>query len=107
MEFLRSVGKLSGRVLLVLAITVVAYESAGFTFARHLPIRLLDNLPDWAHDVLPESTFERVDFSEPNIRVAEQEMGWAIVSNLMVVQIRPGAPPGLVAAALAYTLLTD
>ena len=92
-EFLRKVGKPSGRVLLVLAITVVAYEAAGFTFARHLPIRLLDNLPDWAHDVLPESTFERVDFSEPNVRVAQQEMGWAIVSNLNVVQIRPGAPP--------------
>ena len=85
-EFLRSVGKLSGRVLLVLAITVVAYESAGFTFARHLPIRLLDNLPYWAKDVLPESTFERVDFYDPIVRVADQEMGWAIRSNVNVVQ---------------------
>ena len=92
-EFLRSVGKLSGRVLLTLAITVTLYEAAGFTFARWLPITLLQNLPDWVHDVLPESAFERVGFSEPNIRVAEQEMGWAIVSNLMVIQIRPGAPP--------------
>ena len=58
-EFLRKVGKPSGRVLLVLAITVVAYEAAGFTFARHLPITLLQNVPDWVHDVLPESAFER------------------------------------------------
>ena len=58
-EFLRSVGKLSGRVLLTLAITVTLYEAAGFTFARHLPITLLQNVPDWVHDVLPESAFER------------------------------------------------
>ena len=86
MEFLLKVGKPSGRVLLVLAITVVAYEAAGFTFARHLPIRLLDNLPYWVKDVLPESAFERVDFYDPIVRVADQEMGWAIRSNVNVVQ---------------------
>ena len=61
-EFLRSVGKMSGRVLLTLAITVVMYEAAGFMLARHLPITLLGNVPDWVKGVLPESAFERADF---------------------------------------------
>lgn len=59
-DFLRSVGKVSSRVLLALVITVVLYEAAGFTFARYLPIKLLENVPDWVKDALPSSAFERL-----------------------------------------------
>ena len=83
MEFLRKVGKPSGRVLLVLAITVVAYEAAGFTFARHLPITLLGNLPDWVKDVLPESAFERTAIRNlrSSEKLADQTLGWRLSPN--------------------------
>ena len=82
-EFLRKVGKPSGRVLLVLAITVVAYEAAGFTFARHLPITLLGNLPDWVKDVLPESAFERTAIRNlrSSEKLADQTLGWRLSPN--------------------------
>ena len=82
-EFLLKVGKPSGRVLLVLAITVVAYEAAGFTFARHLPITLLGNLPDWVKDVLPESAFERTAFRNlrSSEKLADQTLGWRLSPN--------------------------
>lgn len=89
-DFLRSVGKVSRRVLLALVITVVLYEAAGFTFARYLPIKLLENVPDWVKDALPSSAFERADFFDPNTWIASQELGGRLVANLNFLQARPG-----------------
>ena len=82
-EFLRLVGKMSGRVLLTLAITVVVYEAAGFTFARYLPINLLDKVPDWVKGVLPSSAFERADHRVAQLseKLPDQSLGWVLAPN--------------------------
>ena len=82
-DFLRSVGKVSGRVLLTLVITVVLFEAAGFTFAQYLPIRLVLLVPDWVKTALPESAFERADFRmlRRSEKVADKRMGWLLSPN--------------------------
>ena len=82
-EFLRSVGKMSRRVLLTLAITVVMYEAAGFTFARYLPIKLVLNVPDWVKGVLPGSAFERADYRllRRSENLPDQHLGWVLSPN--------------------------
>ena len=82
-EFLRSVGKMSGRVLLSLAVTVVMYEAAGFMFARYLPIKLVLNVPDWVKGVLPESAFERADYRllRRSEKLPDQHLGWVLSPN--------------------------
>ena len=82
-EFLRSVGKMSGRVLLTLAITVVMYEAAGFMFARYLPLQLVLQVPDWVKGVLPDSAFERADFRmiRRSEWVPDQSLGFRLAPN--------------------------